>query len=125
MTGRDLEYVVRPELERGPVAHHDLEPARQHDPYVTRLAPFPADMWTHVRGPPPSWLRHNPPHSQVTDVDLLDRDPSELECLVGAHQVLGSNLAHARIFLHGRTHGQRLPEMPLARVRRRYPSLQA
>jgi hypothetical protein len=63
MTGRDFKDVLRPELERGPVAHHDLEPARQYDPHVTRLAPVPADMWTHVRGPPPSWLRHNPPHT--------------------------------------------------------------
>ena len=106
MTGRDLKHVVRPELEPGPVAHHDFEPPRQHDPYVTRLAPIPAHMWTHMRRPAPSWLRHNPPHSQVTDFDLLHCDPVELECLVRAHQVLGSNLAHARIFMHGRTDGQ-------------------
>jgi hypothetical protein len=73
-------------------------------------------MWTHVRGPPPSWLRHNPPYSQVTDVDLLDLDPSELKGLVRAHQVLGSNLAHARIFMHGRIDGQQSPEMLLTRV---------
>ena len=77
-------------------AHHDLKPTRQHDPHVTRLPPVPEDMWTHVRGPPPSWLRHNPTHSQVTDVDLLDLDRLELECLVRPHQVLGSNLGHAR-----------------------------
>ena len=106
MTGRDLKDVLRPELKRGPVAHRDPEPARQHDPHVTRLAPVPANMRTHVCGPPPSWLGHNPPNSQVTDVDLLDLDPLELDCLVRAHQVLGSNLAHACILSCGRTHGQ-------------------
>jgi hypothetical protein len=34
----------------------------------------------------------------------------ELECFVRAHQVLGSNLAHARILMHGHTHGQRSRE---------------
>jgi hypothetical protein len=76
-------------------------------------------MWTHVRGPPPSWLRHNPPHSQVTDVDLLDLDPWELERLVRARQVLGSNLAHARIFTHGCIYRQRSRERLRASARRR------
>jgi hypothetical protein len=88
---------------------------------VTRLAPLPADVWTHIRGPPPSWLRHNPTYSQVTDIDLLDRDPSVFDCVVRTYQVLGSNLAHARIFMHGRTDGQRSPETLIARVPQPWP----
>src|ERR1700687_4804637 len=86
---------------------------------LTRLAPVPADMWTHVRAPPPSLLRHNPTHSQVPDVDLLDPDPRELECLVRARQVLGATLGHARIFTHGRVHRQRSRERLRASARRR------
>jgi hypothetical protein len=64
---------------------------------MARFAPVAADMGTYVRVPPPTGLCDNTADGQVTEVNLLHRDPGELKRLVGATEAFGSSRHHESI----------------------------
>ena len=109
MARRDLEHILRSELDRRPVAHRRPEASGQDDPHVPRFTPVTTNLGSDVVGPAPAGLDVSQPNRDVAQVDLLHRDPGEVHLHVRPVEVLHPNLRHSA-FEHARKHlGDRLP----------------